>query len=121
MTIALAQLVVVLALVVVLVARERDHDNRTADAADLARHEREALLDVLRTERAEHLAQVQELVNKLQHPNVYRPAPQQPFPHEPPRPDGFELAGREALTDEDMQRLVDTFDEHIDTGEPVTP
>lgn len=54
---ALAQLVVILALVVVLVVRERDHQNERCDAADLAR-----------VDRAEHARQIATLCQRLQAP-----------------------------------------------------
>lgn len=108
MIIALAQLVVILALVVILVIRERDHERQAANLFAHADHERHALL------------------NRIQHPQVYRPEPVEvPVPETRSTPadvpmDGFELAGRE-VPNEQYADLKHLFDDMIDAGEPVTP
>ena len=67
---AVGQLVVILALVVVLVVRERDHDNRISEERDLASHERSAQALEQARERTEHTALVERLLQRIQAPET---------------------------------------------------
>lgn len=126
LTITLAQCFLSLVLLAALFARERDHQNAIATERDLASAERAAIAAENERARDHDRAALLELVNKIQHPQVYRPTIDLATP--PTRAqdmtqapmDGFELAGR-AIPDEQFASLQHLFDEQLDAGEPVTP
>lgn len=68
--VAVAQLVVILALVMVLVVRERDHDNRIGEERDLASAERSVNTVESARERVEHTALVERLLQRIQAPET---------------------------------------------------
>ena len=67
---AFGQLVVILALVVVLVIRERDHDHRISEERDLASAERSVTAVEWAHERVEHTALVERLLQRIQAPEA---------------------------------------------------
>lgn len=68
--VAVAQLVVILALVIVLMVRERDHDNRISEERDLASAERSTMALETARERVEHTALVERLLQRIQAPET---------------------------------------------------
>lgn len=76
---------VILALVAVLVMRERDHDNRLGEERDLASAERSVTAVEWAHERQEHTALVERLLQRVQAPEqaVMEHAMAQPLPSPP--------------------------------------
>lgn len=70
MVVQVAQLVVIVLLVVLLVVRERDHDNRISEERDLASAERSATALEAAHERVEHTALVERLLQRIQAPEA---------------------------------------------------
>lgn len=85
MTIALTQLALIAALVYVLFARERDHQNALGDLMDLYRHERAQDALTARAERRELREQIDRLCQRIQAPeqavidhSIVQPLPSPP-------------------------------------------
>lgn len=94
------------------------------DERDAWRRERAAIMAELAAERTRHREETAELLNRIMHPRVYQPTPEQERTirqASPPEPDDFEKAGTVlpfAGTD-GGEPSVEELERKIVAGEPV--